>query len=72
MNSIIIKKEDIFKYQNCVLTYGHFSTIHTGHIRYLKYARDQGQILITAILPDEKNGNQNIYPFDQKERAESL
>ena len=67
MNSIIVKREDLFKYKNCVLTYGHFSTIHAGHIRYLKYARDQGQILITAILPDEKNGNQNLYPFDQKE-----
>ena len=73
MNSIIINPKDIHKYQNCTLTYGHFSTIHAGHIRYLKYAKELGMLLVTAVLPDEKETSiNNIYPFVQKERAESL
>lgn len=72
MNTKILKFNELFKYKSCVLTYGHFSTIHPGHIRYLKYAKDFGEFLITAILSDEFDGNVEKYPFNQKERAESL
>ena len=72
MKSIIVRTIDLLKYDDCVLTYGHFSTIHTGHIRYLKHAKAQGGKLITAILPDIDNGVKDKYPFNQNERAESL
>ena len=31
--------EKLAQIRGCVLTYGHFSTIHPGHIRYLKHAK---------------------------------
>ena len=36
--------------EGCVLTYGHFSTIHPGHIRYLKHASKQGDRLVVALV----------------------
>ena len=47
--------------------YGHFNTIHQGHIRYLKYAKNLGEFLIIALI-----GNNDEYSFNQEERAEGL
>ncbi len=52
----------------CVLTYGHFSTIHPGHIRYLRHARNLGALLVVALIGDAEGS----FPFSQKERAEAL
>ena len=65
---IIHLKKD-FLYKDCILGYGHFNSIHTGHIRYLNYAKDLNDLLLVAVLKD--------YPskglvFSQYERAESL
>ena len=60
------------KYIGCILTYGHFSTIHPGHVRYLKYARDTNLMHLTALIGDIKNRTEDIYPYSQKNRAESL
>ena len=57
--------------QGCVLTYGHFSTIHPGHIRYLRHARSLGQKLVIALAGDGVEPG-NPYPFNQQERAEAL
>tara|TARA_Y100000589_G_scaffold331765_1_gene386902 strand:- start:690 stop:2180 length:1491 start_codon:yes stop_codon:yes gene_type:complete len=57
------------QYHLCTLTYGHFSIIHQGHIRYLKYAKNlKGKLLIALI----GNSNNNEYRFTQEERAEGL
>ena len=56
-------------WRGCVLTYGHFSTIHPGHIRYLRHARGLGEQLVVALIGD---GCSNSYPFSQQERAEAL
>lgn len=69
MNSKIINLKDAREFHNCVLTYGHFSTIHPGHIRYLKHARNLGSQLVIALIGDQSGTN---YPFDQDERAEAL
>lgn len=55
------------KYTNCSIAYGHFTTIHQGHLRYLKYAKSFGQLLLVAII-----GNDEKYRFNQNERAEGL
>lgn len=59
-------------FEGCVLVYGHFSTIHAGHIRYLRYAKGQGDQLVAAVVGDTKNGSSSIWPFSQKERIDAL
>ena len=56
-------------WQGCVLAYGHFSSIHPGHIRYLRHARSLGPQLLVALIGDGCNAS---YPFNQRERAEAL
>ncbi len=55
------------KYIGCTLAFGHFTTIHQGHIRYLKYAKNLDEILVIALT-----GDNNEYRFTQEERAECL
>ena len=54
---------------------GHFDLIHVGHLRYLKAAKDQGDVLIVAINDDDsvarlKGAGRPIVPA--VERAELL
>ena len=69
---IITNKDITLNHKSCVLAYGHFTTIHTGHIRYLNYAKRIGSKLIIALLADELVRGLNKYSFSQKERADSL
>lgn len=69
MKTLIIELKDLEDFKGCVLTYGHFSTIHPGHIRYLKHAQSLGSKLVVALIGDNTKTN---YPFDQMERAEAL
>lgn len=52
-----------------VLCYGHFNTIHAGHLRYLRYAQSLGDCLIIALRGDSKSSN---YSFTQSERYDAL
>mgnify|MGYP001170933717 CR=1 FL=1 len=61
--------QNLNQIKGCILTYGHFSTIHPGHIRYLKHAKSLGDKLVIALIGDESESN---FPFTQKERAEAL
>ncbi|CAE19677.1 putative ADP-heptose synthase [Prochlorococcus marinus subsp. pastoris str. CCMP1986] len=65
----IIQINEACKYNNCILGYGHFNSIHTGHIRYLKRAKDINNILLVAVLKDPQF--QGVI-FTQEERAESI
>ncbi len=58
--------------EGCVLTCGHFNTIHPGHIRYLKNAKEEDNKLVVALFGDSNNDNEKAYQFNQFERAESL
>ena len=69
MKTTIIKADEVQDFQGCVLTYGHFSTIHPGHIRYLRHARGLGDKLVIALIGDSSS---HKYPFSQIERAEAL
>ncbi|AII42063.1 hypothetical protein KR100_01405 [Synechococcus sp. KORDI-100] len=53
----------------CILGFGHFNTIHPGHIRYLKHARNLGEEFIIALIGDSTEAD---YTFNQDERAEAL
>ncbi len=69
---MVIKLEDdqkLIQIQGCILAYGHFSTIHPGHIRYLKHAKTLGDKLVIALIGDEVKKH---FPFNQKERSEAL
>ena len=69
MSNNIIQFGDTKKWEGCVLAYGHFNTIHPGHIRYLKHARSLGKRLVIALIGDK---SKTKYPFNQKERAEAV
>ncbi len=56
----------------CTLAYGHFTTIHAGHIRYLKHAKALGNKLIIALAGDEIVNGKSKYIFSQTERAGAL
>ena len=51
----------------CVLAYGHFTTIHPGHIRYLRsHARDLGSDLVVALEGDGLKICQAVIPSARK------
>ncbi|MCC7203395.1 MAG: D-glycero-beta-D-manno-heptose 1-phosphate adenylyltransferase [Nitrospirae bacterium] len=61
--------------KSIVFTNGCFDIIHVGHVRYLKEARNLGDVLIVGLNSDEsvkiiKGQNRPIVP--QEERAEVL
>ena len=68
MPSESLQLEDAPSWKGCVLAYGHFNTIHPGHIRYLRHARGLGKQLVVALIGDGKTS----YSFQQQERAEAL
>ena len=68
MSTQSLRLEDAASWQGCVLAYGHFSTIHPGHIRYLRHASGLGEQLVVALIGDDKTS----YPFPQQVRAEAL
>ena len=72
MSSPILGLADGGDLLGCVLAYGHFSTIHAGHIRYLRHAAEQGQRLVVALIGDGPADQPAPYPFSQQERAEAL
>ncbi len=72
MTTPILKLKDAAEWRGFVLGYGHFNTIHPGHIRYLRHARSLGQKLVVALIGDGATDRNKPYPFKQRERAEAL
>jgi len=63
------------RWQRVVLANGCFDLIHVGHIRYLKEAREKGDILVVALNSDSsiqtlKGKGRPI--LNQRERAEII
>ncbi len=69
MTTNIVKINQVFEDVESTLAYGHFSTIHPGHIRYLKHAKQIGGKLIIALIGNVDN---NPLEYSQKERSEAL
>ena len=63
-----LRLKDAQPWHGCVLAYGHFNTVHPGHIRYLVSCPWTGEKLVVALIGDGKTR----YPFRQQERAEAL
>ena len=56
-----------------VLCHGTFDLIHAGHIRYLKSAREEGDVLFVTVTADEfVNKGPGRPAFSQELRAENL
>lgn len=72
MSQTRLTLEQASSLQGCVLAYGHFTTIHPGHIRYLRHARGLGDTLAVALVGDGPADQAPPYPFSQAERAEAL
>ena len=60
MISKFLLLKDLKRSIDCVLAYGHFSTIHPAHIRYLRQAKDQGEKLTVALIGDGPNNKKPI------------
>ena len=58
--------------QEIALAYGHFSSIHPGHIRYLQNAKSFGSKLVIGLRGDNDKPKSEKYIFSMKERSESL
>ena len=69
---ILVSLNESSHLKGCILAYGHFTTIHLGHIRYLRHARSLGENLVIALAGDGPSNQVPIYPFNQQERAEAL
>lgn len=72
MSPSLLRLEQADDLRGCVLAYGHFTTIHPGHIRYLRHARSLGAKLAVALVGDGPADQPSPYPFRQEERAEAL
>ena len=72
MKPRIIKLTELIQIKDCSLAYGHFDTIHPGHIRYLKFAKSINKNLVVAIIGDIYDDNYSRFKFKQKERCETL
>ena len=73
MVSKIITLDELKKYEDFSLGYGHFTTIHPGHIRYLKHAKNLASSLVVALKGDlSKTSQKPRYQFNQSERADAL
>lgn len=60
--------------RSIVLCHGCFEVVHPGHLRYLRFAREQGDVLVVSITSDDAidkvDGTQPLVP--QELRAENL
>lgn len=61
-----------------VMAHGTFDLLHPGHVAYLEFAKQQGDILVVAAASDEmvrrkKGPNRPIQPFEvRKQMLEAL
>jgi rfaE bifunctional protein kinase chain/domain len=61
------------QFKGATICFGHFNTIHPGHVRYFRTAREHSETLIVALEGDAQlppNQRQNIFP--EEDRAQSL
>ena len=71
MKKIFYENDNLTNLEGCTLIYGHFSTIHPGHIRYINHAKSKSKKVVVALLGDD-NKTQKKFEFKQKDRAHSL
>ena len=72
MKTILITNKNKKSFYGCTLTYGHFSTIHPGHIRYLSNAKNKSGKLVIGLIGDKISSKSVFYKHSQNERANAL
>lgn len=74
MDSLLRIRQDATRdRQTVVLCHGCFDIVHPGHIRYLHFARQQGDILIVSTTSDAAIDKGPLRPYIPQElRAENL
>ena len=72
MKTVFITEKNIKRFNGCTLTYGHFSVIHPGHIRYLNNAKKKSEKLVIALMGNKITSKSIKFKYSQKERADSL
>ncbi len=72
MKTVVITENNKDKFYGCTMTYGHFSVIHPGHIRYLSKAKKKGGKLVIALIGDKKKEDTLKYKYSQRERVDAL
>lgn len=60
------------EHETVSICYGHFNTIHPGHIRYLSSAKKTSSKLFVAVKSENDIGNSNINYFSSMDRALGL
>ena len=66
----ILDLENSKEFKGTVLGFGHFNSVHTGHIRYLKHAKELGKRFVVCVMKSVEGESTNI--FSQLDRAESV
>ena len=64
MKGKIINLSKLKKFKDFALAYGHFTTIHPGHIRYLKHAKSLASKLVIALKGDGNKLNGENLPMN--------
>jgi rfaE bifunctional protein nucleotidyltransferase chain/domain len=74
LEDLVCKAQELRKQgKRVVLCHGAFDLIHAGHIRYLKSAREEGDVLLVTVTADEFINKGPERPvFSQDLRAENL
>lgn len=72
MKTIFVSNQNKSDFIGCTITFGHFSTIHPGHVRYLSNAKKKGCKLVIAIIGDSSSNKDLRFKYSQNERANAL
>ena len=70
----IIRKTDELKKEGkrIVLCHGLFHFLHIGHIRYLREAKEYGDVLFVSVIADQFIGGDEGVDIDEMSRCEAL
>ena len=70
----ILRKADEFKKEGkrIVLCHGLFHFLHIGHIRYLRKAKEYGDVLFVSVIADQFIGGDEGVGIDEMSRCEAL
>ena len=76
-SDVAVLKSWVEKYKKTgkktVLCQGHFNVVHPGHLRFLEFAKNQGDFLIVALQGKEKLEQKNRDKFfSEEERARGV
>jgi rfaE bifunctional protein kinase chain/domain len=55
-----------------VLCHGHFNIIHPGHLRFLNFAKKQGDLLVVSLMNQELVSGYSDDFYTEEERAEGV